>query len=454
MTTVRTSEVARGARRPPRSRAALLLPGAALALCAALTGGCGSEPAPPETDEPPAADGAVATSLREPRVAQLQALGYVEASRHVADPSKSGAVILDPDAVSPGYSLYVVPFDCTAHLIALDGTVVKSWRDERSWNGRTRACKRWQQADLLPGGDLLVPLEGRPPPGLRVGSALLRLGWDGETRWRRPLEAHHDAEQAPDGRILALARRVRRDPDFDPEHAVLDNLLVFLSPDGRKVERRVSLFDVLRENDLGFTLRRRAPRPGTDLVDLFHANSVETLRDPALAERHPLYTPGYVLVSVRHQDAVLVLDPEAERLVWWWGPGELSGQHDARMLPNGHMLIFDNGLERGWSRVIELDPVKREIVWHYGDDGPDAFYSVGRGSAQKLPNGDVLIANSNEGEAFEVTHDGRVVWRFYDPTIDDEGHRQVIVRMVRYPPERIEPLLARDAALEPPTPGD
>ncbi|HKJ24737.1 MAG TPA: arylsulfotransferase family protein [Myxococcota bacterium] len=418
---------------------------ATLLVWAALTGGgCDSEPTSPEPVEASEAPVAASAKLDAARVEQLRALGYVDTSSSVADPSKSGAVILDPDSVSPGYSLYVAPFDCAAYLIALDGTVVKTWRDELRFDGRTRACKRWQQADLLPDGDLLIPLEGRPRPGQKVGSALLRLGWDGEIVWRRPLSAHHDAEQAPDGRIVALARAVRRDPDFDPAHRVLDNLLLFVSSDGRRIERRISLYDALRDNDLGLELQPRAPRPGTDIIDLFHANSVETLRDPALADRHPLYTPGNLLVSVRHQDAILIVDPETERLVWLWGPGELSGQHDAQMLPNGNVLVFDNGLDRGWSRVIELDPVKKTIEWQYGSGGPDAFFTGGRGSAQKLPNGDVLVANSNEGEAFEVTPDGRVVWRFYRPEIGDDGHREVIVRMVRYPSGPIEARLASE----------
>jgi hypothetical protein len=33
------------------------------------------------------------------------------------------------------------------------------------------------------------------------------------------------------------------------------------------------------------------------------------------------------------------------------------------MLPNGHIMVYDNGTRRGYSRVIELDPLSAEIVW-------------------------------------------------------------------------------------------
>jgi hypothetical protein len=111
------------------------------------------------------------------------------------------------------------------------------------------------------------------------------------------------------------------------------------------------------------------------------------------------------------------------------------------MLDNGHLLIFDNGPRRRWSRVVEVDPLEGTIVWQYGDGAETQFFSPGRGSCQRLPNGNTLIANSNHGTGFEVTPDGREVWRYWHPEVDDRGRRKVIVRMMRYAPEMIEPLL-------------
>lgn len=121
----------------------------------------------------------------------------------------------------------------------------------------------------------------------------------------------------------------------------------------------------------------------------------------------------------------------------------VSGPHDARMLDSGNILVFDNGLSRKRSRVLELDPVMREVVWEHTGDDP--FFTIFRGSCQRLPNGNTLIANSDHGEAFEVTPDGRQVWRFLNPQLTAEGKRRLIVRMIRYPPEWIDPLLEGSA---------
>ena len=50
------------------------------------------------------------------------------------------------------------------------------------------------------------------------------------------------------------------------------------------------------------------------------------------------------------------------------------------------------------------------------------------------PNGNTLVSVSDEGEAFEVAPDGEVAWRFWNPQINDDGHREIIARTVRYDP--------------------
>jgi hypothetical protein len=78
------------------------------------------------------------------------------------------------------------------------------------------------------------------------------------------------------------------------------------------------------------------------------------------------------------------------------GRGEVSGQHDATVLASGNLLIFDNDLEGGHSRVIELDPLQHEIVWEYRG-GAEGFFTLTRGSSQCLPNVNTRVANSESG---------------------------------------------------------
>ena len=129
--------------------------------------------------------------------------------------------------------------------------------------------------------------------------------------------------------------------------------------------------------------------------------------------------------------------------MWAWGHGRISGPHDATLLPSGNILVFDNGLGRDWSRVVEVDPLTREIVWEYRPSDPKSFNTETRGANQRLRNGNTLITESDNGRAFEVDRDGRIVWEFLNSNITDKREPSVIVRMRRFEGVEFAELAAR-----------
>jgi hypothetical protein len=89
-------------------------------------------------------------------------------------------------------------------------------------------------------------------------------------------------------------------------------------------------------------------------------------------------------------------------------------------LPNGNILIFDNGPHRldetfPFSRVIEVNPATNQIVWTYQEPFPYNFYSPRISNAERLPNGNTLINEGVFGRFFEVTPEGEVVWEYVNP---------------------------------------
>ena len=52
---------------------------------------------------------------------------------------------------------------------------------------------------------------------------------------------------------------------------------------------------------------------------------------------------------------------------------------------------------------------------------------------------------SNSGIAFEITRGGEVVWEWKNPKRDEKGRRATIIRMDRYVPSFVEPILSRYA---------
>lgn len=398
-----------------------------LLAATAWLAGCGG---PAEKSEPPKA-GEVAADAQS-QLDQLRSLPYLDFDPNAHGRSeRDGVVALDSARAWPGYSLYTVRPFCRADLVDLRGRLVNSWS--------SKPCGRWAQAELLPNGDLLVV--GREG---KSGRVLMRFAWSGERLWTQRLPVHHDAEQTPDGQLLAITMQNRQVDFKGARQKIRDDHVTRLDAQGNVLESR-SLFDLFHAGPAPNPLEmvRVRERGGSDM---FHANSVEWMGIEKLFGTAPFYSPDHVLVSIRHQDLVAIVDWRRSQLVWSWGKGELSGPHDATLLENGHVLVFDNGLARTWSRVVEVDPATDRIVWQYKADPPEDFHTSALGGAQRLPNGNTLIANSHSGEGFEVTPEGEIVWRYLSPHKNDKGQRAAIVRMKRYEPALVEPLVAASRA--------
>jgi hypothetical protein len=351
--------------------------------------------------------------------ARLQALGYVETVDAASD-TNDGVVRLDPQRAARGLNLVSSRPAEAARLVDMHGRLVHAWTADAPDD-------RWLHAELAPDGTLLVIANGR---------TLEALDRDSRVRWSNPIGAHHDVDVAPDGRIFALQRKIDAIDWRGGTVRIVNEGIAVLTPDG-ELERTRWLDPLLRDRvdpgrldaeqqkqqGLAPRVRRRLGLARLDEqgADLYHANSIDFLGGDE------------VLVSLRELDLLAVIDVDAGAVRWSWGPGVLDGPHHATRLANGHVLIFDNGRRRGWSRVLEVDPSGR-IVWEFSGDPPHSLRSVRLGGAQKLSNGNVLVAETEEARALEVTPEGRVVWEYVNPVRDPSGlERRPIERITRIP---------------------
>lgn len=196
-------------------------------------------------------------------------------------------------------------------------------------------------------------------------------------------------------------------PRVHDTRPILEDFIVVLDADGKELAR-VSLLEALERSKYSSYLDETRP-----FGDILHTNAVQVL--PAIAAEDPAaFETGNVLTSFREIDLVAVVDMEAEKVVWA-EQGNWDAQHDPTQLKSGNVLVFDNRGNEGCSRVTEFDPVTMEVVWSYEEDDPCGFHSDACGASQRLANGNTLITESDNGRAFEVTPDGRIVWEFRNP---------------------------------------
>jgi len=398
-------------------------------LAAALSCAACGDSAGPEAAAPPA-PGRLAVDQEE--AARLRALGYADVSDTLADPNALGVVHHDREATQPGLGYLTHVRGCSSQLITLEGRALRSWQH--------RPCFMWGNSVLLPDGDVLA-IHRSPRDKARSQQSteireLLRLDWDGEVVWSRQLPVHHDVELTPRNQIATLTYAHRLVPSIHETIPVKDHNIALFSLEGELLHE-VSILDLLETAPEPFRLEPIEPHFSTpdqmDEVDLLHSNAIEWMRRPELAEKDALYAPSNLLLTLRHQNAVAIIDWDARKVLWTWGQDELSGPHDATVLANGNVLVFDNGLGRDWSRVVEVEPRSRRIVWEYRAPEGERMFTATRGAAQRLENGNTLITDSELGRVFEVTPSGRVVWDFRNPNLSRKGKPIVIVRMRRLP---------------------
>jgi hypothetical protein len=361
----------------------------------------------------------------------LQQLGYSD-SVDAEDPHRPvGVLVHDAEATAPGLTLITIHRGGESFLLDEAGEVVHRW---------SLPSKVWGHTQPDRDGSLLVPAIREE------GTSLLRLSWDSEVLLDVPTRAHHDAERRADGLLSVLSFAWRELPEFTagwPDAEVRDELLVVVDDEGTILGEH-SMIDLLASDPAVFTFKEVEMRAGQGdrrpQLDLLHANSLYWMR-PEDAVHGPLFAEGNVLVSMRHQDQMAIVRPAEGKVLWSWGLGEISGPHDATVLANGHMMIFDNGLEAKRSRALEVDPATGDIVWSWQAPEPGDFFTIARGAAERLPNGNTILVDSDHGHVVEVTAEGRVVWEYYHPAVD--GRVASIVRAKRYPREMF-PALAGD----------
>ncbi|MEO6168121.1 MAG: aryl-sulfate sulfotransferase [Chitinophagales bacterium] len=177
-------------------------------------------------------------------------------------------------------------------------------------------------------------------------------------------------------------------------------------------------------------------------VDYVHCNSVDRDFD------------GNILISSRNMDELTKINHDTGDIIWRMGgennqftfvndniPQHFSSQHDLRRLPNGNILIFNNGnyLSPLISSAKEyaLNQVTKvaTLAWYYEHPDVNGFhvYGAATGNAQRLPNGNTIInwglitPNVGIPNHTEVDVNKNIVWE-----MSFESSKQKCYRIHKY----------------------
>ena len=427
----------RAAPAPPRARVLLAL---TAALCAQLDALFGVNPA----DYPPSGD------------------------------TRTGGLLLNEPGAAAGYTLFQGQYSQEIYLIDPLGRTAYVWNIEDAFDGKLTGYSRLLDngnlmAMAILAGDETVLLEIDPRGNVEWRSdAIYGLHHDFLKMPNGNAMLLGSAAKTREQAIAAGAN-----PEFGYE-LFRHDILVEVRPTGAiggevvwewsAWDHMVQDFDPSKPNygaiaehpeliDINFLLQTRSWR---DKPYLLHVNGIDY--NPELDQ---------IVMTSRHYSELWIIDHSATAaearghsggnggmggdLLYRWGNPRAHGRGDAGdqrlfwphnpyWIPpgipgEGNIHVFNNGNEfpgyrRRYSSIDEIVPpadgyrYRRaadgtyppdDPVWTYVAETPADFYATYGSGAHRLPNGNTLIADGPAGTIFQVTPEGKLVWKYLVP---------------------------------------
>lgn len=371
-------------------------------------------------------------------------------------------------AGSEGYNLFTSRKYNTTYLVDMEGRNVQSWVHGTDGG----AVQRVEHAKIvaLSGTSYLMRtcrLPGDDPrddtfsnnPGYHGRIEL--VDWDNNVVWYYEHASdhsilHHDAIALPNGNIVMSVWDVYTEAEMLAHGKVgsagtvryYSERLIEVTPDissgsGGTIVWQWEVMDHLGDNNpskVGINTPRKATTADWNHVSGLAYN----------AEK------DWIMLSMHQQSELMIIDhntttSEAEGsagdILYRWGkPDNYGGTgirqlyalHHPHWIPEGlpragKILVINNGHsmnpKRKFSHVDMIDPGSYEAhdysdpIWYYGDNNnlDPLFFTQNLGSAQMLPNGNMLIDEAVKGRFFEINNEKEVVWQYTNPVIETEG---------------------------------
>jgi hypothetical protein len=317
---------------------------------------------------------------------------------------------------------------------------------------------------------------------------------------------NHDVLDTSAGTVLALSHRNTRNDKINKQLRLLDDVVYEIDIATQQliwVWKAADHLDEMGFDDAALKAMRnyqREPKKEGEGFDWFHQNCVSYLGPNKWFDSgDERFHPDNIILDSREAGLLAIVDHPSGKIVWRAGPyyrdgddkklGWIIGPHHAHLIPmglpgEGNILLFDNGghsgygppsdiapngisvMRRAYSRVLEFNPITKDIVWEYAPNVPKApdksapkrrsgydLFSPFISSAQRLPNGNTLITEGNDGRVIEVTGDREVVWEYISPYLWDSSMpaiRNAVYRAYRVPYSWIPQLTKpKESAVDP-----
>lgn len=384
----------------------------------------------------------------------------------------TGVTVYNPSKAYNSYVLFSSP-DAKTHLIDMNGNEVHKWDyigfPSELLDPKVTGGKK---------GHVMLQLENGigGNSGIFNNKVVGEVDWNGNVVWQWGKEApggearqNHDWNRLTNGNTL-LVVTVDRTVSGVSEKPIADQTIYEVTSAGKIVWswNAGDHIDEFGINSEGRELLRKVYVNGGKGHGFLTINDMQPIGSNKWFDGgDKRFDPDNIVIDSREASFIAIIEKKTGKIVWRiggdYGKGtetngvnanfatspslrptlsnkvprpidQTSGQHDAHIIPKGlpgegNLLVFDNEGPSGYpptristqhgSRILEIDPIKKEIVWQYtaldSEQPVWDFFSSYISSARRLPNGNTLIDEGMNGRIFQVTADGEIVWEYVSP---------------------------------------
>jgi hypothetical protein len=363
-----------------------------------------------------------------------------------------------------GQILYAPMYSTTTYLREGTGSFNHSW----SSSYFPGVMVRW-----LGNGSILRTIRvGVGPGGGGAGGGVQKVDWNGVVEWdyrynTNGVLSHHDVIALPNGNVMLIAWETKtrtecidagRNPSHVTNQGLMPDHIIEVHQTGSSTGEIVwqwHAWDHLIQDYDSSKANYGVVADHPELVDI---NYISSSQQDLMHTNSIDYNEKFdqIVISVRYYSEIWVIDHSTTTeeaaghtggnsgkggdLLYRWGNPQvydrgtsadrkLYEQHDTNWIDDGcpgeeNILIFNNGVGRGYSSVDEIVPPVDENGEYYLEPGsaygPTAqtwiynpspsFYSSHLSGATRLSSGDTLICNGENGKIWEVTPLEETVW--------------------------------------------
>lgn len=326
------------------------------------------------------------------------AAGYLLLSRYDGDRARSIIELVDLNAQK---TVHVWAPDYAAHNArsSLRSRFVDIARDNAP--ARARAIHPIVTAN----GDLVF----------QNTSPLVKIDACGSLVWTIDRLFHHSNEKHPEGGYL-VSTHIEPASIAGVSRNFKDDAIAHVSADG-KILYEKSVAALLIENGLGHLVF------GLDFYsdDPIHLNDIQYVETDG-----PHYRRGDLFLSLRNVSAIVLYRPSTNKVVWL-KQGPWVNQHDVDVLDDHRIAVFNNN-RFSYADGSRVNGVNDIVIYDFARDEATSPYlpflraldvrTPFEGRSKVLPDGDVIVEETEAGRILRFSREGTVRWRYVNRASD------------------------------------